>query len=110
MMSWLMISFSLWFLRTSASNRRTPSSVSRGEFLPGLGDLEALLLERDDLIQVLEPFVEAHQPVIILGDIRDQAGHEVVPPLDGGDVALPRRVPGIPQLPVDVQLPGEVDA
>ncbi len=81
-----------------------------GGFLPGLGDLEALLLKLDDLIQVLKPFVERHEPVIILGDLRDQTGHEVVPPLTGGDVALPRRVPGIPQLPVDVQLPGEVDA
>ena len=80
-----------------------------GRFLPGLGDLEALLLELDDLIQVLEPLVERHQPVIILGDLRDQAGHEVVPPLDGGEVALPRRVPGVPQLPPDVQLPGEVE-
>ena len=81
-----------------------------GCFLPGLGDLEASLLKLDDLIQILKPFVEPHEPVKILGNLRDQSGHEVVPPLTGGDVALRRRVPGIPQLPVDVQLPGEVDA
>ena len=68
------------------------------------------VLKLDDLIQVLEPFVEPHEPVEILGNLRDQSGHEVVPPLAGGDVALRRRVPGIPQLPVDVQLPGEVEA
>jgi len=69
-------------------------------FLPGLGDLEALLLKRDDLIQVLKPFVEAHEPVKILGNVCDQGGHEVVPPLSSGDVALPCRVSGIPQLPI----------
>ena len=81
-----------------------------GCFLPGLGDLEALLLKLDDLIQILKPFVERHKPVIILGNLCDQTGHEVVPPLTGGDVALRCRVPGIPQLPIDVELPGEVEA
>ena len=81
-----------------------------GCFLPGPGDLEASLLKLDDLIQVLKPFVEPHQPVKILGNLRDQSGHEEVPLLAGDDVALGRRVPGIPQLPVDVKLPGEVDA
>ena len=63
-----------------------------GCFLLGLGDLEALLLKLDGLIQSLEPFVERHQPVIILGNLRDQAGHEVVPPLDWrrSNAALPR--------------------
>ncbi len=81
-----------------------------GCFLPGLGDLEASRLKLDDLIQILKPFVEPHKPVKILGNLCDQSGHEVVPLLTGGDVALRRRVPGIPQLPVDVELPGEVDA
>ena len=76
----------------------------------GLGDLEALLLKRDDLIQSLKPFVERHQPVIILGNLGDQTGHEVVPPLSGGEVALLCRVPGIAQFPPDIQLPEEVQA
>ena len=79
-------------------------------FLLGLGDLEALLLKLDGFIQSLKPFVERHQPVIILGNLCDQTGHEVVPPLTGGEVALLCRVPGIPQLPPDVQLPEEVEA
>ena len=81
-----------------------------GRFLVGLGDLEAPLLELDGEVQVLEPLVQSHQPEIILGDVGDQAGHEGVPPLDGDVDALPRRVPGVPQLPVDVQLPGEIQA
>ena len=110
MISCLTISFSLWFLRTSAWKRWTASSVPRPAVLLGLGDLEALLLKLDGFIQSLEPFVERHQPVIILGNLCDQTGHEVVPPLTGGEVALLCRVPGIPQLPPDVQLPEEVEA
>ena len=105
-----MISFSLWFLANLGLETQDSQLGAAGCFLPGLGDLEALLLKLDDLIQILKPFVERHQPVIILGNLCDQTGHEVVPPLTGGDVALRCRVPGIPQLPVDVQLPGEVDA
>ena len=81
-----------------------------GCFLPGLGDLEASLLKRDDSIQILKPCVERHKPVIILGNLCDQTGHEVVPLLSGGDEALHCRVPGIPQLPPDVDLPEEVGA
>ena len=79
-----------------------------GCFLPGLGDLEASLLKRDDSIEILKPFVECHEPVIILGNLRDQSGHDVVPPLTGGEVPQLCRVPGITQLPPDVQLPGDV--
>ena len=108
MISCLTISFWLWFLRTSAWKRWTAQLGATGGFLPGLGDLEALLLKRDDTIQILQPFVERHQPVIILGNLRDQTGHDEVPPLRGGEVAQLCRVPGIPQLPPDVHLPGEV--
>jgi hypothetical protein len=73
-----------------------------------LGDLEASGLKLDDLIQTLKPFVESHKPVIILGNLCVQSGHEVFPPLTGDDAALPSRVPGIPELPPDVYLPGEV--
>ena len=76
----------------------------------GLGDLQAILLKRDDVIQVLEPFVERHKPVISVGNLRDQTGYEESPPFSGAEVAQPRRVPGIPQLPVDVELPEEVEA
>ena len=75
-----------------------------------LAVLQALLLKVDGFIQSLKPLVERHKLVIILGNLRDQTGHEVVPPLRGGDVALCCRVPGIAQLPPDVQLPGEVQA
>ena len=84
--------------------------VAAGSFQPGLGDLEAMLLKLDNSIQILKPSVERHELVIILGNLCDQMGHEVVPPVNGGEIALRRRVPGIPQLPVDVQLPGEVEA
>ena len=79
-----------------------------GRTLQRLGPLEAGFLKRDDSIQVLNPFVERHQLVIILGDIRDQPGHHVVPTLGGAEVAIHCRVSGIPQLPPDVHLPGEV--
>ena len=108
--SCLTISFSLWFLRTSAWKRWTGQLGAAACFHLGLGELEALLLKLDGLIQSLKPFVERHEPVIILGNLRDQTGHEVVPPLTGGEVALLGRVPGIPQLPPDVQLPEEVEA
>ncbi len=75
------------------------------EFLRGLGEPQVLLLKRDDLVQVLEPSVERHEPVIIVGNLCDQLGHEVVPPLTCGEVALPCRVPGIMQLPPDIRRP-----
>ena len=78
-----------------------------GGFLRGLGEPQVLLLKRDDFIQILEPFVERHEPVIIVGNLRDQLGHEVVPPLTCGEVALRCRVPGIMQLPPDVRRPDE---
>ena len=78
-----------------------------GSFLRGLGEPQVLLLKRDDVIQILKPFVERHEPVIIVGNLRDQLGHEVVPPLTGGEVALARRVPGIMQLPPDIRRPEE---
>ena len=81
-----------------------------GCFLLGLGDLEASLLKRDDAIQILNPFVERHQPVIVLGNLCDQTGHEIVSPLTGAEEAQRRRVPGIPQLPPDVELPEDVGA
>ena len=68
---------------------------------------QALLLKLDGFIQILKPFVERHEPVIIVGNLGDQMGHEVVPPLTGGEVRARRRVPGIMQLPPDVQLPEE---
>ncbi len=40
-----------------------------GCFLPGLGDLEALLLKLDGLIQNLKPFVERQKLVIIVGNL-----------------------------------------
>ena len=78
------------------------------EFLQGFGHLEAGLLKRDDPIQIFNPFVERHQFVIILGNIRDQTGHDKVPTLPGTEEAIQFRVSGIPQLPPDVHLPGEV--
>ena len=79
-----------------------------GSFLLGLGDLEALLLKRDGSIQILKLFVERHQLVIILGNLRDQTGHDVVPTVRWCRGSAACRVPGIPQLPPDVDLPGEV--
>ena len=63
-----------------------------GRFLLGLGDLEAFLLKLDGFSQSLKPFVERHQTVVILGNLCDQTGHEVVPPLTGGCsiAAVPR--------------------
>src|SRR5208282_4710248 len=37
--------------------------------LPGLGDLEASLLKRDDVIQIVKPCVERYKPVIIFGNL-----------------------------------------
>ena len=56
----------------------------------------------------LQLFVERHQPVIILGNLCDQTGHDVVPTVSGAEIAQHRRVSGVPQLPPDVNLPGEV--
>ena len=52
--------------------------------------------------------VERHQLVIILGNLRDQTRHDVVPTVGGAEIAQPCRVSGIAQLPPDVDLPGDV--
>src|SRR5262249_18405937 len=81
-----------------------------GKFLRELGESQALLLKRDDVIQILEPFVEPHKEVIIVGNLCDHTGHDVLPPLTGGEEAHRCRVLGIMQLPIDVRRPGEEEA
>src|SRR5262249_41648431 len=84
--------------------------VAAGCLHLGVGDLEASLEKLDDIIQVLEPFIERHELVIILGNLWCQTGQEVVPLVSGAEEALHCRVPGISQLPPDVYLPEEVGA
>jgi hypothetical protein len=52
----------------------------------------------------------SHERVIVSGNIRDQGGQEVVSLLNGGEVALPGRVPGVAQLSPDVQRDEVVEA
>src|SRR5580692_4598297 len=77
-------------------------------FLLHLGDLETLLLQLDGFTQRLEPYVERHQAVIILGDLRDQMRDEVVSSLARADVAMHRSVARIAKFSPDVELPGDV--
>ncbi len=67
-----------------------------GEIQPGLGDLEAILIKLDHSIQILKPSIVRDKPVIIVSNICDQSGYEVVPAVKGGDVSTRCRIPGIP--------------
>ncbi len=71
-------------------------------------DLEALLLQRDGSIQRFDLFVERHQLVVVLGDLRDEAGDDIVPAVSCAEVAQRGRVSGTVQLSPDVDLPGDV--
>src|SRR5262249_28411122 len=84
-------------------------SVAAG-FLPGPGGFEACLEQLDGPVQGLHAGVERHQRVITLSNLRDQTGHEVVPPLTGGQVACRGRVPGVAELPPYVRRPEKSQA